>query len=90
MLAYLEVPQWYYLTIGAVSFALGTVAILVWDTQLPVWALIVAILVALFYAVPIGMIEAITNVQVGLKYAFFLYLRCLTLTWIQLACSLSL
>ncbi|KAF8342569.1 OPT oligopeptide transporter [Cantharellus anzutake] len=67
MLAYPEVPQWYYLTIGAVSFALGVVAITVWDTQLPIWAFIVAIFVALFYAVPIGMVEAITNVQVGLN-----------------------
>lgn len=67
MLSYPEVPQWYYLAIGAVSFALGIVTITVWDTQLPVWAFVLAIAVALFYAVPIGMIQAITNVQVGLK-----------------------
>lgn len=67
MLAYPEVPQWYYGAIGLVSFVLGIVVISVWDTQLPVWAYIFAILIALFYAIPIGMIQAITNVQVGLK-----------------------
>lgn len=67
MLAYPEVPQWYYLAIGLVSFVLGIITIKVWDTQLPVWAFILAIIIALVYAVPIGMIQAITNVQVGLK-----------------------
>jgi len=67
MLAYPEVPQWYYLAIGAFSFAIGVVAIVVWDTQLPVLAFLLAIVIALIYCVPIGMIQAITNVQVGLK-----------------------
>ena len=68
MLVYPEVPQWCYAAIGLISFALGIVAIKVWDTQLPVWAYVIAIIIALVYAVPIGMIQAITNVQVGLKY----------------------
>lgn len=67
MLAYPEVPQWYYLTIGLVSFVLGIITIKVWDTQLPIWAFVLAIIIALLYAIPIGMIQAITNVQVGLK-----------------------
>jgi hypothetical protein len=67
MLAYPEVPQWYYAAIGIFSFAIGVVTITVWETQLPVWAFIIAIIIALVYAVPIGMIQAITNVQVGLK-----------------------
>ncbi|KAF8315052.1 OPT-domain-containing protein [Clavulina sp. PMI_390] len=67
MLAYPEVPQWFYAAIAAFSFAVGIVAIKVYDTLLPVWAFVLAIIIALFFAVPIGMIQAITNTQVGLN-----------------------
>ncbi|KAB5593002.1 OPT oligopeptide transporter [Ceratobasidium theobromae] len=67
MLAYPEVPQWWYATLGIVAFALGIVTIEVWDTKLPVWAYIVSLLISLVYLVPVGMIQAITNQQVGLN-----------------------
>lgn len=67
MLAYPEVPQWYYAAIGVFSFTISVVTIRIWETQLPVWAFILAIVIALVYSIPIGMIQAITNVQVGLK-----------------------
>jgi hypothetical protein len=33
MLAYREVPQWWYATLGLIAFALGIVTIEVWDTK---------------------------------------------------------
>ncbi|QRW19651.1 OPT oligopeptide transporter protein [Rhizoctonia solani] len=67
MLAYPEVPQWWYIVLGLISFALGIVTIEVWDTKLPVWAFILSLLISLVYLVPVGMIQAITNQQVGLN-----------------------
>ncbi|CAE6413329.1 unnamed protein product [Rhizoctonia solani] len=67
MLAYPEVPQWWYVVLGLISFALGIVTIEVWDTKLPVWAFILSLLISLVYLVPVGMIQAITNQQVGLN-----------------------
>ncbi|KAG9026338.1 hypothetical protein FRB95_008983 [Tulasnella sp. JGI-2019a] len=67
MLAYPEVPQWWYAVIGVSAFTLGTITIRVWDTQLPFWAYVVSILISVVYLVPIGMIQAITNMQVGLN-----------------------
>ncbi|CAE6479445.1 unnamed protein product [Rhizoctonia solani] len=67
MLAYPEVPQWWYITLGIIAFALGIVTIEVWDTKLPVWAFILSLLISLVYLVPVGMIQAITNQQVGLN-----------------------
>ncbi|KAG8963485.1 hypothetical protein FRC03_002954 [Tulasnella sp. 419] len=67
MLAYPEVPQWWYATIGIFAFVLGLITIEVWDTKLPFWAYVVAILISIVYLVPIGMIQAITNMQVGLN-----------------------
>ncbi|KAG8831066.1 hypothetical protein FRC18_007173 [Serendipita sp. 400] len=67
MQAYPEVPQWWYATIGLVAFILGIITIEVWDTKLPVWAYLISLLVAIVYLVPIGMLQAITNQQVGLN-----------------------
>ncbi|KAH7330722.1 OPT oligopeptide transporter protein-domain-containing protein [Rhizoctonia solani] len=67
MLAYPEVPHWWYITLGLIAFALGIVTIEVWDTKLPVWAFILSLLISLVYLVPVGMIQAITNQQVGLN-----------------------
>ncbi|KAG9102178.1 hypothetical protein FS749_013381 [Ceratobasidium sp. UAMH 11750] len=67
MLAYPEVPQWWYVTLGLIAFVLGIVTIEVWDTKLPVWAYLVSLLIPLVYLVPVGMIQAITNQQVGLN-----------------------
>ncbi|KIO27853.1 hypothetical protein M407DRAFT_22904 [Tulasnella calospora MUT 4182] len=67
MLAYPEVPQWWYATIGIAAFLLGCITIQVWDTKLPFWAYVLSIAIAVVYLVPIGMIQAITNMQVGLN-----------------------
>lgn len=37
-------------------------------SQMPVWAFILALCISFVYVIPIGMIQAITNQQVGLKY----------------------
>ncbi|KZO90436.1 OPT oligopeptide transporter [Calocera viscosa TUFC12733] len=67
MTAYREVPNWWYIGLFLGSFAIAIVTIEVWKTQLPVWALILALLISLVYLIPIGMIQAITNQQVGLN-----------------------
>ncbi|KAL0958799.1 hypothetical protein HGRIS_014119 [Hohenbuehelia grisea] len=67
MARYPQVPGWYYGCIFAVTFSFACVCCAVWETGLPIWALIVALLIALVYIVPIGMIQAITNRQIGLN-----------------------
>ena len=48
-------------------FAFGLTSILAWPSQFPVWGFILALVIAFFYVIPIGMIQALTNQQVGLK-----------------------
>ena len=66
-------------------FAFGVISIEVWPTEMPVWAVVLALLIgyipfsiwceyhinplsiALFYVIPIGMIQAIANQQIGLN-----------------------
>ncbi|KAJ7221812.1 OPT oligopeptide transporter [Mycena rebaudengoi] len=44
-----------------------SVSIEVWDTKFPVQYFILALVIAFFYVIPIGMIQAITNQQVGFE-----------------------
>lgn len=67
MTKYKQVPEWWYLIIFALMFIFGCVAIEVWHTQLPIWAFCLALIISFVYTIPIGMIQAITNQQVGLN-----------------------
>ena len=67
MSRYKQVPEWWYAIIFVTMFAAGLVCILVWDTKFPVPWFILALVIAFFYVIPIGMIQAITNQQVGLN-----------------------
>ncbi|KAH8659933.1 Tetrapeptide transporter, OPT1/isp4 [Xylariales sp. PMI_506] len=64
---YKECPEWWFSIIFAVSFALGMVAALVWNTHLTWWAYIIAILIGAFFVLPVGVIQAVTNTQTGLN-----------------------
>lgn len=64
---YKEVPNWWYAAVFLISVALAIVTIEVWPTQLPVWALFLALAISALYILPIGIIYAITNQEVGLN-----------------------
>ncbi|KAF8625334.1 hypothetical protein AX17_006876 [Amanita inopinata Kibby_2008] len=67
MAKYPQVPEWYYACIFAITFAFACVCILVWPSGMTVWALVIALLISIVYIIPIGMIQAVTNRQVGLN-----------------------
>jgi len=67
MARYPQVPDWWYLCIFISMFGFGVIAIELNDTEMPVWAFCLALLVAFFYTLPIGIIQAVTNQQIGLN-----------------------
>ena len=67
MARYPQVPDWWYLCIFISMFGFGVVAIELNDTEMPVWAFCLALVVAFFYTLPIGIIQAVTNQQIGLN-----------------------
>lgn len=67
MAVYPEVPHMWYGALGLIAFALAIVTVTVFDTKLPVWALIIALIFAMVFVIPIGMIRAITNQMVALQ-----------------------
>ena len=67
MKEYKEIPWWWYMAVFLVFFALAIVTVRAWDTQMPIWALIFALIIAFVFLIPIGIIYAITNMSVGLN-----------------------
>ncbi|KAI9731982.1 MAG: hypothetical protein M1834_004433 [Cirrosporium novae-zelandiae] len=67
MKKYARTPQWWFIAFLLLMFAFSLVTCLAYETHLTWWALIIAILIAAVWSVPIGMIQAITNIQLGLN-----------------------
>ncbi|THH17151.1 hypothetical protein EW146_g3620 [Bondarzewia mesenterica] len=67
MSRYPQVPEWWYLVVFFSMFVFGIISVEVWPTQMPVWAFVLALIIAFTYVIPVGMIQAITNQQIGLN-----------------------
>ncbi|KAI6005109.1 OPT oligopeptide transporter [Pisolithus orientalis] len=70
MQAYPEVPQWWYATLGIVMLLVFIIVVEVFPTDLPIWALCVALLLAALMSVPAGILQAITNQQIALNVMY--------------------
>ncbi|KAF8934116.1 OPT family small oligopeptide transporter [Dissophora ornata] len=66
MRVYPEVPDWWYLSLFVVTLALSMVTCVVWDFM-PWWAVILALAIAIFFVLPVGIVQAVTNQQPGLN-----------------------
>ncbi|PYH89621.1 OPT oligopeptide transporter family [Aspergillus ellipticus CBS 707.79] len=64
MKAYKEVPEWWYLTLLAISFVFGCIGCAIYDTGMPIWGIVFAIVLCLVLQIPYGMVYAITNSEV--------------------------
>ena len=51
----------------AVTFVMSVLSFELWPTEFPVWAFIIALLIAALYTVPTGILMALTNQQVSLN-----------------------
>ncbi|CAN6651578.1 oligopeptide transporter 1 [Trichomonascus vanleenenianus] len=64
---YKEVPDWWFAVCFVSFFTLAIVSVRAWHTELPVWTLILALALALGLLIPVAMIYALTNIEVGLN-----------------------
>ncbi|KAG0048797.1 hypothetical protein BGZ83_006304 [Gryganskiella cystojenkinii] len=67
MQAYPEVPDWWYASLFVVMTVVAVIVCEVWDYKLPWWGVLLAIFIAAFFSLPVGLIQAITNQQPGLN-----------------------
>jgi OPT family oligopeptide transporter len=65
MQAYPEVPVWWYIAVGVVSFALFCVSIEIFPTQLPIWAAVFGVVVSAGASLPLAILQAITNQSIA-------------------------
>ncbi|KAI1100995.1 small oligopeptide transporter [Jackrogersella minutella] len=67
MRKYRDAEDWWYLALFAVMIGLSFVVCCAWPTGFPAWAYVVCILIPLVWTIPIGIVQAITNIQLGLN-----------------------
>ncbi|KAI1779413.1 small oligopeptide transporter [Hypoxylon cercidicola] len=67
MRKYRDAEDWWYLALFAVMIGLSFAVICAWPTGFPAWAYVVCILIPLVWTIPIGIVQAITNIQIGLN-----------------------
>ncbi|KAG9120714.1 hypothetical protein FRC07_003674 [Ceratobasidium sp. 392] len=67
MRAYPEVPDWWYLAVIAVFFAIAMVTVLVWPTGMPWWGIPFSFLLPVVYTVPVAYVFAMTGQGVGIN-----------------------
>ncbi|EHS63910.1 OPT family small oligopeptide transporter [Puccinia graminis f. sp. tritici CRL 75-36-700-3] len=64
---YENVPMSWYAWIGGTMFLASIFVVLFYPLQCPVWALLLALGMATFFIIPMGIIKATTNTQIGLN-----------------------
>ncbi|KAM3506035.1 hypothetical protein MY11210_007727 [Beauveria gryllotalpidicola] len=67
MKKYEEAPDWWYGALFLVSLALGLATTLAYDSQLPWWAFLVSLFLALIFMIPSSMILAVSNIVISLN-----------------------
>ncbi|KAJ6513626.1 OPT oligopeptide transporter protein-domain-containing protein [Mycena vitilis] len=67
MRSYPEVPDWWYLLSFCVFFSLAIVAMEVWHTEVPIWALLISVALPIIYILPSGFIYAMTGQEITLN-----------------------
>ncbi|KAH8199653.1 hypothetical protein TruAng_006183 [Truncatella angustata] len=67
MRKYKEAPTWWYMTLFSVMLGLGFITVLAYPTNLNWWSFLLAVAISFTFALPIGIIQAVTNNQIGLN-----------------------
>ncbi|KAK9424113.1 putative OPT oligopeptide transporter protein-domain-containing protein [Seiridium unicorne] len=67
MKKYRDAEDWWYVALFVIMIALSFVVCCAWPTGFPWWAFIVCMVIPVVWTIPIGIIQAITNVQLGLN-----------------------
>ncbi|KAH7413044.1 small oligopeptide transporter-like protein [Cadophora sp. MPI-SDFR-AT-0126] len=67
MSKYKEAPTWWYLALFVLMVALSLVTVLAFPTNLNWWSFFLALTISFAFSLPIGIIQAITNTQIGLN-----------------------
>lgn len=72
MRAYPTVPAWWYISLFSATLLAAFILIETAPLQLPAWALLLSIVVAMAFLVPVGIISAVSETQIGTETSYIL------------------
>ncbi|EFW99104.1 small oligopeptide transporter [Grosmannia clavigera kw1407] len=67
MKKYRDAEDWWYAVLFVIMIGLSFAVVCGWPTDFPWWGYIVCMILPLVWTIPIGIIQAITNIQLGLN-----------------------
>ncbi|KAK3939466.1 sexual differentiation process protein 3 [Diplogelasinospora grovesii] len=67
MKKYRDAEDWWYALLFVLMLAMSFAVVCAWDTGFPWWAYVVCMLIPLVWTIPIGIVQAVTNIQLGLN-----------------------
>ncbi|TRX98507.1 hypothetical protein FHL15_000581 [Xylaria flabelliformis] len=67
MKKYKDLPDWWYMALFVVMVGLSFAVCTAWPTGFPAWAYVICIIIPIIWTIPIGIIQATTNIQIGLN-----------------------
>ncbi|CAK7563528.1 MAG: hypothetical protein SEPTF4163_001397 [Sporothrix epigloea] len=67
MKKYRDAEDWWYAALFVIMIGLSFAVVCAWDTGFPWWGYVICMIVPLVWTVPIGIVQAITNTQLGLN-----------------------
>ena len=67
MRKYKDVPQWWYATMFIIMIGISLGVCLGYPTRMHWWAYFVSIIISVVWFVPIGLIQGMTSIQLGLN-----------------------
>ncbi|KAI0419524.1 OPT family small oligopeptide transporter [Xylaria grammica] len=67
MKKYKDSPDWWYLVLFVIMIGLSFAVCTAWPTEFPAWAYVICILIPIIWTIPIGIIQAVSNIQLGLN-----------------------
>ena len=65
MRAYPEVPDWWFLLVLALSFALGIISFKAWPTEIPWWSLLALMGIGLIFLIPATILDAMAGITIN-------------------------
>ncbi|KAK3694789.1 putative isp4 protein [Podospora appendiculata] len=67
MKKYRDAEDWWYLILFGTMIGLSFVVVCAWETSFPWWAFMVCLAIPIVWTIPIGIVQAMTNFQLGLN-----------------------
>ncbi|KKA26352.1 hypothetical protein TD95_003841 [Thielaviopsis punctulata] len=67
MKKYRDAEDWWYIALFLVMLGLSLGVVAGWPTGFPVWAFIVCLLIPVVWLLPIGIVQGISNIQLGIN-----------------------